>query len=66
VDNYVTVREKLGWVTGRKVIDITQQDEEEYLETGEAYVVLMFDDGSTLKFPVEKRAITIERIGCRS
>lgn len=65
MDNYVTVREKLGWVVGRKVIDITQQDEDEYLETGEAYVSLMFDDGSLLKFPVEKRAITIERVGCR-
>ena len=63
MDNYVTVREKLGWVVGRKVIDITQQDEEDFRDSGEAFVALMFDDGSLIKFPVEKRAITIERIG---
>jgi hypothetical protein len=57
---YATVREKLGMFVGRTVLEITQQDEDEYQETGEAYILLMFDDGTTLKFPVTERPVVAE------
>ncbi len=61
MEHYATIREKLGWLVGRRVLDVTQQDEEDYQETGEAYVMLMFDDGSTLKFPLCERPVVEER-----
>jgi hypothetical protein len=65
MENHATVREKLGWLVGRRVIDVTQQDEDEFLETREAYVMIMFDDGSTLKFPLCERPVVEERYPCR-
>lgn len=50
--DYSNIRDILSGVIGRTVVDITQHDEDEYLETQEAYVMLMFDDGSFLKFPI--------------
>jgi hypothetical protein len=39
------IREILGELIGKKLVDITQQDEDDFAETGEAYVMLMFEDG---------------------
>ncbi len=50
--DYANIREMLGGMIGRKVIDITQHDEDEWKAGSEAYVMVMFDDGSWLKFPV--------------
>lgn len=42
-DHYI-----LGQFIGRTIIDVTEADEDEK----EKYVMLMFSDGSALKFPV--------------
>jgi len=57
---YANIREILGEFVGRTIIDITQQDEDEFRETGEAYVMLHFDDGSYMKFPIEDRGFEFE------
>ena len=47
--DYTTVRDILGNFIGQRLITITQHDEEEYNETREAYVMLMFEDGGSIK-----------------
>lgn len=55
-----SIRDILGHLVGLKVVDITQHDPPEFEETGEAYVCLMFEDGSTVTFPIgEKFSHTI-------
>jgi len=63
MSDYVTIREHLGSFIGRKIVEITQQDEEEYRQTGKAYVMLMFDDGSTLTFSLTEATVTTEEPG---
>lgn len=50
---YSTIRDSdlLGPFIGQKVIEITQQDAEDYEADG-SYVMLHFEDGRTLKFPI--------------
>lgn len=50
-DVYSNIRELLGDVIGRTVVDITQHDKEQFEEEG-SFVQLHFDDGSYLKFPI--------------
>jgi hypothetical protein len=51
---YATIRDKefLGDLIGKRVVDITQHDEDEWSETGESYIMLMFEDGLFVKFPI--------------
>jgi len=49
---YATIRQIIGSVIGRRIVDVTQQDQDEWDETRQAYVMLHLDDGSSLKFPV--------------
>jgi len=51
---YANIRNSnlLGDFIGRTVIDITQHDQDEFRETGRTFVMLMFDDGSTMTFPI--------------
>lgn len=48
------IRYFIGDIIGKKVIDITQHDKEEFLETGVSYVMIMFEDGLYVKFPVNE------------
>lgn len=48
---YSNIRDILGAVIGRKLIDITQHDEDQFKETG-SFIQLHFDDGSYLRFPI--------------
>jgi hypothetical protein len=48
-EEYVNVRGFLGHLIGRTIVDVTQHDREEYEQTGEAYIMLMFNDGNYLK-----------------
>jgi hypothetical protein len=50
-DGYSTIRELLGPLIGKTLVDVSQHDEEDFKERGEAFVCLMFDDGSTVTFP---------------
>lgn len=47
----VNIRELLGEFIGSKLLDITQQDDDELAE-GEAYVMLMFDNNRAIKIDV--------------
>lgn len=46
---YANVRELLGALIGRRVLDVTQQDEADWLAGDEAHVMIMFDDGSWVR-----------------
>lgn len=50
--HYSNIRDIIGSLIGHRLVDITQQDPDEFEETGESYVMLHFDDGTYLKFPV--------------
>lgn len=50
-DVYSNIREIIGDVIGRTVMDVTQHDEDQFNEEG-SFVQLHFDDGSYLKFPI--------------
>src|SRR6185295_1605977 len=49
---YSNIREILGDFVGKKLLDITQHDIEEYQDGNESFVMLMFEDGSWIKFPI--------------
>lgn len=49
-ESYANIRDILGHLIGRTVVDITQHDKEDFVAGDDAYVELMFDDGNTLKF----------------
>ena len=51
-DEYSTIREHIGHCVGQRIVDITQQDEQEFAETGESYVMLLLENGDHLKFPI--------------
>lgn len=47
---YSTIRQHLGKFIGKRVVEITQQDQEEYESDGRAYVMMMFEDGEWIQF----------------
>jgi hypothetical protein len=49
---YATIRQIIGSVIGRRIVDVTQQDKDEWEQTRQAYVMLHLDDGTSLKFPI--------------
>lgn len=57
---YANIRDILGAVHGRTVIDITQHDAEEWREDGRAYVCFHFDNGVTLTFPISDDGFDLE------
>jgi hypothetical protein len=50
--SYSNIRDILGRLIGLRVVDITQHDEEEFKEDGACFIMLMFEDGSYLRFPI--------------
>jgi hypothetical protein len=52
-ENYANIRKILGELIGKRVVDITQHDKDEFEENGHSYVMLMFEDGLWAKFLVE-------------
>lgn len=49
-EDYSTVRDLVGEFIGKRVVDITQHDPDEWAEEQKAYVMLMFEDGTWLQF----------------
>ena len=49
-EDYVTIRNILGEMVGKKLIEITQHDEETFKKTGRAFIDLMFDSGDFIRF----------------
>lgn len=47
---YANIREALGEFIGKRVVDITQHDADEWEQTRRAYILLLFEDGSVIKF----------------
>ena len=60
---YSNIREILGDFVGKTLLDITQHDMEEYLDGEESFVMMMFDDGSWIKFPIAEEGFTFNRGG---
>lgn len=59
-EEYATVRDHLGSLIGKTLIDVTQHDQEDWEQRGEAFVVLMFSDGSSVKFPTGDLAFVVD------
>ena len=61
-ETYVTVRSErlLGPIIGAKVVDVTQHDEEEFAETGQAYVQVHFDNGMSVVFFIGDAGFAIQ------
>lgn len=53
------VRRFLGHFINLRVIDITQQDDEEFEENGESRVYFHFENGECASFPVNEDGFTI-------
>lgn len=47
---YSNIRSILNELIGKRLVDITQHDEDEFAETQKSYVMLMFEDGNYVKF----------------
>lgn len=50
MEMYANIRELLGIFIGKRLVDVTQHDKDEWDATKCAYILLMFDDGSAVKF----------------
>lgn len=49
---YANIREILGQFIGQKLVEITQHDEQDWIEGTGAYICLMFEQGGTLTVPI--------------
>lgn len=56
---YANIREVLGDLIGRPLLDITQHDEEYFQQTGRVFVDLMFNEGNVLRFYVEDQGFVL-------
>lgn len=51
-EKYSNIRDIIGGIIGKRVLDVTQHDKEEFESGTESYVQIMFEDGQWVKFPV--------------
>lgn len=51
-EEYSTVRALLGSFIGTRLLDITQHTQEEWEESGDSYIMFMFDNGHYVKVPI--------------
>lgn len=58
---YANVRDLLGRFIGCRLVDVTQQDRDEFDERG-AFVTLMFDNGETVEFPIGEDGFHFETL----
>lgn len=49
---YSNIREILRPILGQRIVEITQHEQDEYHETGDAFVMLHFENGATLQFHI--------------
>lgn len=61
-DHYANIRDidQLGALVGQRVIEITQQDEEEFKTDGACYVALHFENGTTVTFHIGAAGFDIQ------
>lgn len=64
-DRPLNVRDSdvLGQIIGRRVVDVTQHDEDEFQETKRAFVAIHFDNGMTVEIPIGDEGFDVEAIG---
>jgi hypothetical protein len=60
LEGYSTIRDLLGSLIGKTLVDVSQHDQEDWELEGESFVVLMFSDGSSVKFYTGERAFDID------
>lgn len=60
---FSTVRHYLGHLIGRRIIDLTQHDEDDWIETGKGFVMLLLEGGQWLKL-VQPEAIQYSNTMC--
>ena len=53
-ETFANIRDFLGFLLGQQLVDITQHDREEWVESREAYVCLHFANGGTITIPITK------------
>lgn len=59
---YANIREVLGPCLGQRVMEITQHDADEFEDTRECYVMLHFENGVTLRFPITDDGFVISEL----
>lgn len=47
---YANIRQILGNAIGKRIIDITQQDREDFERDGRCFVMFMLEDGCYIRF----------------
>lgn len=52
MNDYANIREVLKNFIGKRLVDITQHDKEDWERDHNSFVCLMFEDGHTMTFPV--------------
>lgn len=52
MSDYANVREIFQDFIGKRVLDITQHDKEEFQQTGKGYIMLMFEEGLMIQIQV--------------
>lgn len=64
MSDYVNIRDPdlLGLIIGCTVVDVTQQDGDEFKERG-SFVALHFSNGMTAMFPINEAGFVISAIG---
>lgn len=64
MSEYVNIRDHdlLGSIIGSTVVDVTQQDSDEFAERG-SFVALHFSNGMTAVFPINDFGFVINAIG---
>ena len=58
-DDPVNIREVLGRFIGQRILDITQQDPEEFAENKETRIYFHMQDGNSISFPIGDDGFTI-------
>lgn len=49
-ETYANIRQILGDFIGKTIVDITQHDADEWERSHQGYILLLFEDGSVIKF----------------
>lgn len=56
----VNAREALAEFIGQRLIEVTQNDPEEFQETGKMYIMLMFENASLLQITMDPKDFSVQ------
>lgn len=64
--SYGNVRDFLGCFVGRTVVDVTQHDPQDFALNRQAFIEIMFDDASTIRFALADDGVSYncETVNC--